>query len=201
MFYFPVIKPTYKKSIIYTRLGYRKTATEIPEKQKNDFDSAILHAENKCNFFGGYIRVNVNRIFEDKIELQNGIIFKSSDLSKFLEGCNEVILMFASAGAQIISEINRLLVDNPAIALIYDATASEATDACLDYIQQYVNRNLIREAKRLTEKRYSCGYGDFDLNNQQYFYEVLNLKEYNIKLTETFILQPEKTVTAIAGIR
>ena len=48
--------------------------------------------------------------------------------------------------------------------------------------------------------RFSPGYGDFLLENQRDFFELLKIGDFGVKLTERYIFIPEKTVTAIAGV-
>jgi len=57
-----------------------------------------------------------------------------------------------------------------------------------------------REGKKLTKMRYSPGYGDLPLSNQKLIYDVLNLERLGISITERFMLVPEKSVIAIAGV-
>ncbi|MCK7506649.1 MAG: hypothetical protein MZV70_23005 [Desulfobacterales bacterium] len=85
-------------------------------------------------------------------------------------------------------------------AVVYDATASEMTDAALDWIMAYINRQLRREGKQLLPRRFSAGYADFALENQKQIYEKLQLEKIGVTLTSSFILLPEKSVTAIGGI-
>jgi cobalamin-dependent methionine synthase I len=59
---------------------------------------------------------------------------------------------------------------------------------------------LRREGRHLTSRRYSAGYADFVLENQAIFFRELELEKLGVQLTASFILVPEKSVTAIAGI-
>ncbi|HEX7504838.1 MAG TPA: hypothetical protein VF336_06195 [Syntrophales bacterium] len=38
------------------------------------------------------------------------------------------------------------------------------------------------------------------LDHQKLFYDLLDLKRFGVDLTKNFILEPEKSVTAVAGI-
>ena len=85
-------------------------------------------------------------------------------------------------------------------AVVFDAAASEMVDAALDWMETFFGRELRREARRLTKSRFSCGYGDLALDNQKLFYDLLELGRLGVELTEQYILVPEKSVTAVAGI-
>jgi cobalamin-dependent methionine synthase I len=118
-----------------------------------------------------------------------------------LGGCNEALWCAATAGSGIAHQIHESEKNNLTRAVIFDAVASEMTDSALDWIVDYVNGVLRRENKQLTSKRISCGYADFDITYQKTIYEMLKLKILGIEITETCMLVPEKSVTAVLGIR
>ncbi|HPV30603.1 MAG TPA: methionine synthase, partial [Deltaproteobacteria bacterium] len=62
-------------------------------------------------------------------------------------------------------------------------------------------RQVRREGLAITSRRFSAGYGDFELENQRIMYERLRLGEIGVEITDSCILIPEKSVTAVAGIR
>jgi len=64
----------------------------------------------------------------------------------------------------------------------------------------YFNQSLRRENRRLLGKRYSAGYGDLFLETQKVIYGLLQLDRIGIEITESCMLIPEKSVTAITGI-
>jgi len=74
-------------------------------------------------------------------------------------------------------------------------------DNALSWIINYFNRQLSRESKQLTSKRFSAGYGDFSLENQKIIYDVLKLEQLGISLSDKYMLIPEKSVTAVVGIK
>jgi len=73
-------------------------------------------------------------------------------------------------------------------------------DAALDWIMDYLNRQMLREGKRLLPRRFSAGYADFKLENQKKIYEKLQMDKLGVAINSGFILLPEKSVTAISGI-
>ncbi|HBF33507.1 TPA: methionine synthase, partial [Candidatus Sumerlaeota bacterium] len=73
-------------------------------------------------------------------------------------------------------------------------------DAGLDWLEEFVEKLLAREGRCLTRRRYSPGYGDLALSNQKIIYDALGLQKFGLELTERFLLIPEKSVLAIAGV-
>jgi cobalamin-dependent methionine synthase I len=118
-----------------------------------------------------------------------------------LSGCEQILLMGATAGQTIMEEISLATQgENLTRAVILDAVASEMTDSGLDWIMDYMNQELMRKARRLTKARFSAGYGDFSLENQKAIHALLRLDKIGVFITDRFILMPEKSVTAVAGI-
>jgi cobalamin-dependent methionine synthase I len=143
----------------------------------------------------------INHNDGEKIILSEDLVFNSKKLSVFLRDCREAVLLGVTAGSAIMEAIKgKTRQDDLAAAVVYDATASEMADAGLNWIMDYLNQQLRREGKILLPRRFSAGYADFDLENQKTIYEVLQMGKIGVTITSSFILIPEKSVTAISGI-
>ena len=186
---------------IYQRLGHKKRTTEISVGRKKETDFFINEAFSLIFLRGMFLRLAINNNDGERIILAGDLTFNSKKLSVFLRNCREIILMGATAGNAIMEAIKeKTRHDDLAAAVVYDATASEMTDAALDWIMDYFNQILRREGKSLLPRRFSAGYADFDLKNQKMIYEKLQMNKFGVKINSSFILIPEKSVTAIGGI-
>lgn len=186
---------------IYRRLGYREHKTLIDERRRGETESDIEYALSFINMKGAGKRVALSEITDDRISLATGEVFASRDLAKYIDDCEEVLLIGATAGDSIIDAIGRDVdSQNLTRGSILDAVASEMADGALDWICDYFNHQLKRENKTVGRSRYSAGYGDLQLENQGKMYSMLELKEIGVSITENNILIPEKSVTAIARI-
>ncbi|HUN55926.1 MAG TPA: hypothetical protein VMU29_12290 [Smithella sp.] len=193
------IDPPYDK--IYRRLGYKKRTTEISARQKEETGRFIHEAASFISLKGMFLRLAIHHNDGEKIILPGNLTFSSKKLSAFLRGCKEAVLMGATSGDAIMEAIKeKTRRDDLAAAVVYDATASEITDAAMDWIMDYFNQLIRREGKILLSKRFSAGYADFNLENQKAIYEMLQMEKFGVKITSNFILLPEKSVTAIGGI-
>jgi len=186
---------------IYQRLGYKKRTTEISTNQQEETDRFINEASSFISLKGSLLRLAINHNDGEKIILSKNLTFKSKKLSAFLRDCQEAVLMGATAGNAIMEAIKeKTRQDDLAAAVVYDATASEMTDSALDWITSYLNQLLRREGRTLLSNRFSAGYADFNLENQKAIYEILQMGKLGVKITSSFILIPEKSVTAVSGI-
>lgn len=186
---------------IFARLGFRRDHTQIPPGHREMVEAYINEALELIELKGVARLLSIETIVGAEIRLNTGCILRSKQLAGMLRGCNEVLLMGATAGSRIIDEIQRdTTADNITRGVVLDAASSEMTDEALDWIMGYVNQDLRRRAKRLTKRRYSAGYGDFALENQESIYDLLMMHELGVRITREYLLIPEKSVTAIAGI-
>ncbi|MCP4651966.1 MAG: hypothetical protein GY858_01080 [Candidatus Omnitrophica bacterium] len=186
------------KERIYARLKFAKGKTVLEDSQALEVEEHISQAASLINIKGAGVIAGVKDVEPNKVILSDGIVFESQQLVKFLEGCSQILIMGATAGQKIIDAISE---NNLTASVVFDATASEMIDESLNWIVNYFSRQLVRESKHITKRRYSAGYGDFTLDNQKIICDTLDLKRFGVSLTQSYILTPEKSVTAIAGIR
>lgn len=186
--------------ILY-RMGYKNGLTEMDASQKAKIDAGIALGRSLCSLKTAYLRCDVEKEGTGSVKLKNGIEFKSNTLCEFMRGCKEIVLMASTAGQRVVDARDReMAAGNAALSIIIDAAASETADAGLDWMQNFINKTLSREGMELT-RRYSPGYGDFDLSAQKQVFDSLCLNRLGIGINERHILTPEKSVLAVAGVR
>lgn len=200
--FFQQISIEVPKERIFLRLGYRKGKTVFSQNSSIRFESYLREALSCINLKGAALVVPIASLSKKEVCLKGGFVIKSSSFAEFLYGCGEILFLGATAGSDIIKLISsgkdRQDLEG---AVIADAAASQMADAALDWIVAYKARQLLRQNKVLTEKRFSPGYADFNLSYQEMIYRILNLKKIGITLKKTYMLNPEKSVTAACGIK
>jgi len=199
--HFQVIRIPVPQKSVYSRLGFRAGTTLIKSREQQMMDQFIQEAVDLIKLKGSIRTIPVKQAGESGIELENGVAFTSRSLSRMLHGCSQVLLMGATAGGMIMEEISKATAsDDLTRAVVLDAVASEMTDHALNWIMSYADLDIRRSSLKLMKKRFSAGYGDFSLMNQRTMFEMLSMERIGVSITETCILVPEKSVTAIAGI-
>ncbi|MRR15414.1 MAG: methionine synthase [Deltaproteobacteria bacterium] len=188
-------------SKIYSRLGYRRKLTSLSPARKEETDRYIEEAAALISLQGAFMRLPIRETDGRVVRLSGGLCLESTKVARFLTACTEAVFMAATSGNAVMESIkNKTNEDNLTAAVVYDATASEMTDAALDWLMSYINGQLRREGKQLLKRRFSAGYGDFALSNQKEIFEKLQLERIGVALTPSFLLIPEKSVTAVGGI-
>jgi hypothetical protein len=198
---YPNIRVPLPKRKILKRLGFRKNTTVLSRITETEVDEALRRAEDLITLHGRSLRLPLTALGRDFIELDHSLRFEGGGLARMFADCREALLLAAGAGKAIVEEIKRQGEgDRPDLAVIFDAAAGEFVDQALTWIMELQRGELLREGKSLLSRRYSAGYGDFSLENQIYFYNLLRLGSMDVRLTESYMLVPEKTVTALTGI-
>ena len=199
--YFNAMRVPLPMKAIYKRLGFKKGVTELSPAEEDKLVATIDEASRIVHLKGAACMLDLVRVDRSGVELEDKTVFTSSALAGMLSGCGQVLLMGATAGQTIMEEISLATQsENLTRAVILDAVASEMTDSGLDWIMDYMNQDLMRKARRITKARFSAGYGDFSLENQKAIHALLHLDKIGVSITDTCILMPEKSVTAVAGI-
>lgn len=124
----------------------------------------------------------------------------SRNLSRNLGGCKSVLVMAATLGSGVDRLLARYGKLHVAKAVVMQAAAAAMIEAycnelCLGWKKQYEEKGLY------LRPRFSPGYGDFPLACQRDILGGLEAaKRIGITLTDSFLMQPSKSVTAVIGV-
>lgn len=147
---------------------------------------------------------SVCRIF-DMDQTEDGRIIignmeiKSTSLTRNLKGCVKVLLFGATLGAGVDRFMKRASIADMAKAVIIQACAAALLEEYCDEEQLRIGGELEKQGLYL-RPRFSPGYGDFDICNQEPLVRMLDCaKSIGLTLTDSFMMTPEKSVTAVIG--
>ncbi len=195
------IPVTLPEKEIFARLKYNIHKTELDEHNRGKILSVINRGFAACEPKGSWTRSDITGRSGGTLTFANGIVIRSGSVSELLSRSAAAVFFCATAGPAIVELAGESFRNGDAAsAVILDAVGSETAEAAIDWINTYISREFRRRGESLTAMRFSPGYGDFLLENQRHFFELLRLEDFGVKLTERYIFIPEKTVTAIAGI-
>jgi hypothetical protein len=127
------------------------------------------------------------------------LTIKSAALARFLVGCDEGILMAATLGAEADRLLLRAQSGDIALAHAMDAAASALLEARADESRE--KRLSALPGARLTH-RFSPGYGDWSLDDQDKLLSMLGagVRRIGLATTAAGMLAPTKSITALMGI-
>ena len=161
-------------------------------------DEAILQVERelKETIQAGMVAARVPiEIYGDILRFPN-FSAQSAALAKNLEGCREAYLMAVTLGIKTERWLHRLSILSPAKHFLADGLSSAYAEAAADLASA-----MLENEKRLAS-RFSPGYADLPLSIQS---DLLNATEANkylhITLSDSLLMIPQKSITAIIGIK
>ncbi len=132
----------------------------------------------------------------DKSEYSQ-LLISGKDIAAHLEDSYKIIVFAVTLGASIDALIARYKISDIGRAYVYDACANIAIENVCD--------NFCSDMKKIYNnitERFSPGYGDYPLEMQSTFAKLLDLeRKIGVTVTDSMLLLPQKTVTAIIGIK
>lgn len=136
---------------------------------------------------------------ENNISLVNtNLQLTGKAILSHLDNCSKAVLMACTLSDMVDKLINRYNITDMTSALIADAMASAMIEQVCNEVEEIIKKEI--NIKNMTW-RFSPGYGDLPIDIQQRFIQVINAeKQIGLSVTDSNILIPRKSVTAIIGI-
>ena len=126
------------------------------------------------------------------------LLLPGMDAVNMLEQCDQAVLLACTLGAQFETLLRAEQTRDMAKAVILDACGSAWVEAGCDRAEQELTSRL---PDRYRTDRFSPGYGDLPLSLQPKICAALDAqRRLGLHVTESFLLNPSKSVTAIIGL-
>ena len=195
---FPFLPYVPDRKSVLRRLGSQKA--QFSQGLETEIDGFMRQAQSAFSARGKAAVFSLRHIDASCIAI-DGLEIASPQLARLLGNSRAVYLMGASIPDRDVEKIALAMRDGDGLkAIVFDAYASEYVDGTLDVIMSRKNESLRRTGQKLTRHRYSPGYGDLDLKYQKAIFELLDLSTLDVTINENYLLSPEKSVIAIAGV-
>lgn len=185
------------KSEIYRYLGYTAGA-DVPENITSMVEEILENVLSGSRPLVCYKQFDLD--FDDGIDF-GFLKVKSEDLLNNLNGCTKAVIFAATIGIYTDRQIQKETILSPARACIYQAVGATVIEAVCDEFNNWLRTEENSKGNSL-KSRFSPGYGDVPLEIQKDIHRELNCaKMAGITLTDSMLMVPEKSVTAIIGIK
>lgn len=183
---------------IFRYLGYRDALPDEEVRNKTEECLALLERELEPR--------EIHRTFplhkedEDTVCIETMRVHSRS-LASHLRDCREVCLMAATIGLGPDRLAARASAEKiMSRAVIFDAAGSALIEAWCDEVCSRIASEVSSRGLFL-RPRFSPGYGDFSLSHQTDLFRILNVhKSIGTALTESLLMIPSKSVTAVIGL-
>lgn len=188
----------YPEKEVFFRLGGNVCRTCMNAEQKLHFDTHAAKAFSLCRPQGRWMIKKVLACKDGEITLSGNNVIRSRNFSDLVCGAGYIWISAATVGREVVA--CRDGFEDISVAAIYDAVAGEVADSTMDMLQKMAFSELARCGLGLGARRYSPGYGDMSLEHQRIIFELLNMSEMGLSLTENCFMIPEKSVTSLAAV-
>lgn len=170
---------------------------------KGEVSDDIMSAVNKvCELFESSVSpVYVYRIFpitvsEASVSLED-VTFSSKRLAKHLSGCEYAAVLAATLGTEADTIIRRSAVSGT----VNSAAAQAAGTAMIEQVADIAVEAIEKESGLKSIPRFSPGYADWELSAQKDMLALCDAqKRTGITLTDSLMMIPTKSITAIVGL-
>jgi hypothetical protein len=189
-----------KRVLRELRIPRIKSVSEIPEegvakaiKQAIDTAYTLIHGR------GCYRTLRITGTRADRVLVEDSeSLFMGRNMARLLARCDHATLLATTIGAELERKVDHIKKTQTADAYFLDAVGGWMADYMADRVDSIIQNEIARCGYTRT-MRYSPGYGDWDLPVQPELLERVGAETIGVTATESFILQPRKSVTAVIG--
>jgi len=175
---------------------------DLPEPFGEYVVQAIQEAEFLCDIRGAF-RFSENSEFSanNSLILVEGLEFGiGKTVAKELRNAASVAFFICTAGERISRRSQELLVgDDPVLGYVFDLLGSMIVESATDKMQVEIEKIALFGGLQITN-RYSPGYCKWSVADQHKLFSLFPPNCCGIRLTDSALMYPIKSVSGIIGI-
>lgn len=185
------------------RLGYPSGMTDLGGEAQRIFDEELSVVSDLLEPKGVYTRLQIRSNENSQLRFKNTeFTVNSEQVCKMLKTSEIVTVFMATIGRRLETRVKELMdAGEMARGVILDAIGSETADEVADRMHRDILSNLARESGMIVTPRFSPGYGDWPVSVQNEFAAIAGGDQIGIQVTESSLMVPRKSVSAIVGFK
>jgi len=147
-----------------------------------------------------YIIRDIEQVVGSNIYIEGSIVFNGEVIARLLDRCCKVALFVVTIGKYLEEMANRLAEDGLILqSYVLDAIGSDAVEKLADFVKGILD-DKARVEGLVTSRRFSPGYCDWDISQQEMVFTALEGDSIGVQLTEGYLMVPQKSISGIIGI-
>jgi len=175
---------------------------EIPEPFPEYIQKGLSHAPEFCEIKGGF------KIFESAmvntknktIKIENQTFSPAKIVTTQLKNATAAALFVCTAGDGISAHSQHLAAEGDTLlSYVFDVIGSLTVDKAVDKMEEELKKEVETKGLHISD-RYSPGYCDWSVADQQQLFALLPSKFCGITLAKSMLMSPIKSVSGIIGI-
>lgn len=173
----------------------------IPEPFPDIINKALKEASGFCKIHGGYKTFETIKIDQKAatIKIEHSTFSPSKIVTTQLKESHSAALFVCTAGEGISNHANNILQSDPMLGYIFDIIGSVTVEKAIDKMQKILQTEIQKSGLNISD-RYSPGYCDWNVAEQQQLFSLLPNNFCGISLSNSSLMHPIKSVSGIIGI-
>ncbi len=186
------------RATVISKMGYRDRTP--PEMIIRRIDEQIENALKLVKPMYSYHFREVVSVTAPDFALEGGLRFSSRIVSYAIDGCIKAAVYLATLGPGMEQEIIRLFSEKQTMAgTILDTIGSVAINQTLRQLRTDV-KLAAEEIGLQTTRHYGPGHCDWDMEQQNTLFPVLEHTDLGVRLNAACMMTPRKSISGIIGI-
>ncbi|MDR3191052.1 MAG: methionine synthase [Lactobacillaceae bacterium] len=188
------------KAEVLRYAGYRRKFTLSPELDGMvDAEMAAVQTIAKPRYTWHIFDLDAQTENVIKV-IGTDLVLPGHDIYQHLKHAQKVALLAATLGIEVERHTRQLEITAMTRAYLFDACCVDLIEKVCD-LAQVVLAEEIADQGLVQNRRYSPGYGDLPLAVQPQFLQAVDAnKTVGIQLTDSYLMIPRKSVTALVGL-
>ena len=180
-------------------LGYKADVEPSP-RIASLLDECMGLAQQLLQPAYSHVFKEIQAVRGSKVFIEDGLVLQGSSISQLLRRCAKVAVFVLTIGGAL-EELAGRLGDEGLIvkAYVLDAMGSTAAEKLADLVQASI-ATAARAEGLCISRRFSPGYCDWDIGQQQVVFNALGGDFAGVRLTEDCLMVPQKSVSGLIGV-
>ncbi len=179
-------------------MGYKPDKRLRPDIQ-NELDQRLAEAEKLLQPKAMFTILDVTHMSDTELRLNGGTAFHGP-IAGFLKPARRVAVGVVTIGPKLERRATELMKeDNILAGFTLDAIGSAAADLACDALIDHLQMKVIEAGEAVTPP-FSPGYCGLPMDQQKPLFQLVDGSEIGVKLNETMMMHPVKSVSALIGI-
>lgn len=134
------------------------------------------------------------------VAMEGGCTLLSPKLSRTFENCQEAICFLATLGSRFDEAVSEQFARKRfADGFVLDTMGSVVVENLVNRFQQRIRQQCHRKNRDVT-LRFSPGYCDWPVTEQEKLFKWLDNRRIDVKLSRSCLMSPRKSVSGVFGI-
>jgi cobalamin-dependent methionine synthase I len=163
-------------------------------------DDYIENYHNLVESTYSYTFRSIESVEGDCVTIGDSVVLESKVIANLCKKCDKLAVFILTIGSYL-EEMVEYLIENGLVVqgTVLDAIGSSAAEQMAGLIEERI-KNVAEMKGQCISRRFSPGYCDWDVSQQEMIFKILNDDTAGVMITDEYLMLPRKSVSGIIGI-